>query len=135
MIGPGSDLRVLICTKPVDLGSGSTAWSPLIQNQLGFDPYAGGIAYVFRAKRKTDADSTLGSDRTCPCHKAARRHGWLLLAAGPCGTYRLTAAEFSVLFSGADWRRVRSKRRPLAPKVDLREHSLRIIFFLGAADA
>ncbi|BAV66907.1 IS66 family insertion sequence element accessory protein TnpB [Sphingobium cloacae] len=120
MIGPGSDLRVLICTKPVDFRLGIDGLVALIQNQLGFDPYAGGIAYVFRAKRK-DRCKILLWDQTglVLVTKRLEDTGGFCWPQVHDGTYRLTAAEFSVLFSGADWRRVRSKRRPLAPKVDL----------------
>lgn len=45
MIGPGSDVRVLICTKPVDFRLGIDGLVALIQNELGFDPYAAGIAH------------------------------------------------------------------------------------------
>lgn len=119
MIGPGSDVRVLICAKPIDIRLGIDGLVALIQNQLGFDLVAG-MADLFRAKRK-DRCKILIWDQTglVLVTKRLEDAGGFCLPQIHDGTYCLTAAEFSMLFSGADSRRLHSKRRPLAPRVDL----------------
>ncbi|WP_156103378.1 IS66 family insertion sequence element accessory protein TnpB [Sphingobium herbicidovorans] len=47
MIGPGGNVRGLICTEPVDFRLGIDGLVALIQNQLGFDPYAAAFWLIF----------------------------------------------------------------------------------------
>jgi len=51
MIGPGSDAKILIYTKPIDFRCGIDALVTKVQHELQQDPW-GGVAYVFRSRRK-----------------------------------------------------------------------------------
>jgi transposase len=41
MIGPGTDARVLIATRPVDFRKGPDSLAALIKAELGADPFTG----------------------------------------------------------------------------------------------
>jgi transposase len=49
MIGPGTDARVLMATRPVDFRKGPDPLAALIKVELGADRFTG-VVYVFRAK-------------------------------------------------------------------------------------
>lgn len=51
MIGPGSDAKVLIYTKPIDFRCGIDTLVAKVQHELSQDPWRG-VAYIFRSKRK-----------------------------------------------------------------------------------
>jgi transposase len=50
VISLGSDLRILIASKPVDFRKGINGLAALVSPALGANPYSGDI-YVFRSKR------------------------------------------------------------------------------------
>ena len=50
MIVPGSGLRVVVATRPVDFRKQHDGLAAIVANELGLDPYSG-IAVVFRPKR------------------------------------------------------------------------------------
>jgi transposase len=41
MIGPGSDARVLVCTRPVDFRRGVDGLIALVQHEFRQDPWSG----------------------------------------------------------------------------------------------
>ena len=47
---PGSQVRVMVATKPVDFRKGMDGLAALVKEQLRADPFSG-VVYVFRAKR------------------------------------------------------------------------------------
>ena len=50
MITAGTDLRVLVATRPVDFRKQADGLAAIVQAALGADPFCGAI-YVFRSKR------------------------------------------------------------------------------------
>ena len=50
MIGPGTDARVLVATRPVDFRKGASSLAAMVKAAYGADPFSG-VVYVFRAKR------------------------------------------------------------------------------------
>ena len=117
MIGPGSDAKVLICTRPIDFRCGIDTLVAKVQHELGQDPW-GGVVYVFRSKRK-DRLKILWFDGTgiwlmTKRAEDAQGFAWPQLADG---TFRVTAAQMAALVSGMDWRRQRAPRRVTPPKI------------------
>jgi len=50
MITVGTDLRVLVATRPVDFRKQADGLAAIVQAALGADPFCGTV-YVFRSKR------------------------------------------------------------------------------------
>ena len=50
MIVAGSELRVVVATRPVDFRKGHDALVALVEHELGLDPYSG-VVVVFRSRR------------------------------------------------------------------------------------
>lgn len=111
---PGSQVRVMMATKPVDFRKGMDGLAALVKEQLRADPFSG-VVYVFRAKR-ADRVKLVWWDGTGLCLLVKR------LEDGPFrwpriedGVMRLTPAQLQALLEGLDWRRVHAVRRPRAP--------------------
>jgi transposase len=116
VIGPGSDARVLVATRPVDFRKGADSLAALIKAEHGADPFSG-VVYVFRAKR-ADRVKLLWWDGTGLWLMAKRleqeRFRWPGIEDG---VIRLTAAQLAALLEGLDWRRVHYGRRAIAPHI------------------
>ena len=116
MIGPGTDARVMIATRPVDFRKGPDSLAALVAAQFGGDPFSG-VIYVFRAKR-TDRIKLIWWDGTGMCLMAKRlEQGGFRWPGIQDGVMRLTAAQLATLIEGLDWRRVHGERRPKAPQI------------------
>ena len=115
MILPGTELQVLVATKPVDFRKQADTLSAFVQEALAADPYSGAV-YVFRAKR-IDRVKLLWWDGTGICLLTKRLEGgafrWPPIEDG---VMRLTPAQLSALVEGLDWARVaaREVERPRA---------------------
>jgi transposase len=105
MIGPGTDARVMIATRPVDFRKGPDSLAALVAAEFGGDPFSG-VIYVFRAKR---------TDR-CLMVKRLEQGGFRWPGIQD-GVMRLTAAQLATLIEGLDWRRVHGGRRPKVPQI------------------
>ena len=116
MIGPGTDARVMIATRPVDFRKGPDSLAALVAAQFGGDPFSG-VIYVFRAKR-ADRIKLIWWDGTGLCLMAKRlEQGSFRWPSIQDGVMRLTAAQLATLIEGLDWRRVHGGRRPKAPQI------------------
>ncbi len=115
MILPGSGMRIVVATRPVDFRKQHDGLAAIVANDLGLDPYSG-LVVVFRCKR-ADRIKVLWWDGTglVLAHKRLEqsRFAWPTVRDG---TMRLSRAQFEALFEGLDWRRVWSRRvrKPLA---------------------
>ena len=109
MILPGGPMRVYVATRPVDFRKGHDGLSAVVQEALGLDPF-GGAVFVFRSKR-ADRIKILVWDGTGLVLISKRLEGgafaWPKVADG---VMRLSPAQFSALFEGLDWRRIRAER-------------------------
>lgn len=114
MIGPTGAVRVLVATKPVDFRKGAEGLAALVRESMRADPFDGAI-YVFRAKR-ADRIKLVYWDGTGVClfskRLEEREFRWPKIEDG---VIRLSAAQFSALLEGLDWRRVHAAREIAAP--------------------
>ena len=114
MIGPSGNVRVMVATRPVDFRKGAEGLAALVREAMQADPFDGAI-YVFRAKR-ADRIKLVYWDGTGVCLFAKRMEDrafrWPKIEDG---VIRLSAAEFSALLEGLDWRRVHAAREIAAP--------------------
>ena len=114
MIGPSGNVRVMVATRPVDFRKGAEGLAALVREAMLADPFDGAI-YVFRAKR-ADRIKLVYWDGTGVCLFAKRLEErafrWPKIEDG---VLRLSAAEFSALLEGLDWRRIHAAREIFAP--------------------
>jgi len=111
MIGPTGAVRVMVATKPVDFRKGAEGLAALVRETMQADPFDGAI-YVFRAKR-ADRIKLVFWDGTGVCLFAKRlEEGKFRWPKIEDGVMRLSAAQFSALLEGLDWKRVRAKETP-----------------------
>ena len=115
ILAPGSGVRVLVATKPVDFRKGLDGLAALVQEHLRLDPFSGTV-FVFRAKR-ADRVKLLVWDGTglVMIYKRLEdgKFRWPRIADG---VMRLSPAQLSALLEGIDWVRVHRRRvvRPTA---------------------
>ena len=114
MIGPTGAVRVMVATKPVDFRKGAEGLAALVREEMKADPFSGAV-YVFRARR-ADRVKLIFWDGTGVCLFAKRledgKFRWPNIRDG---VMRLSAAEFSALLEGLDWKRVHAARETPAP--------------------
>jgi transposase len=104
----------MVATKPVDFRKGADGLAALVREDMKADPFCGAV-YVFRAKR-TDRIKLIFWDGTGVCLFAKRlENGEFSWPKIQDGVIRLTAAEFSALLEGLDWRRVHQWRATRVP--------------------
>jgi transposase len=114
VIGPSGTVRVMIATRPVDFRKGAEGLAALVKAELGGDPFSGTV-YVFRAKR-TDRIKLIFWDGTGMCLVAKRlEDGEFRWPKMQDGVMHLTAAQFSALFEGLDWKRVHAREPARVP--------------------
>jgi len=114
MIGPTGAVRVMVATKPVDFRKGAEGLAALVRETMRADPFDGAI-YVFRAKR-ADRIKLVFWDGTGVCLFSKRlEDGEFRWPKIEDGVMRLSAAEFSALLEGLDWKRVHSTKETSAP--------------------
>jgi transposase len=119
VIGPSGAVKVMIATKPVDFRKGAEGLAALVKAEMGADPFSGTI-YVFRAKR-TDRIKLIFWDGSGVCLVAKRLedgefHWPRMQARMQDGAMHLTAAQFSALFEGLDWKRVHATGQARVPE-------------------
>jgi transposase len=114
VIGPSGNVRVMVATKPVDFRKGAEGLAALVREIIHADPFSGTI-YVFRAKR-ADRVKLVFWDGTGTVLVAKPLEGgefrWPRIQDG---VMRLSAAQFSALLEGLDWRRVHEPERTVLP--------------------
>lgn len=114
MIGPTGAVRVMVATRPVDFRKGAEGLAALVRETMKADPFSGAV-YVFRAKR-ADRVKLIYWDGSGVCLYAKRlESGAFRWPQIENGVIRLSAAQFSALIEGLDWRRVHETRETAAP--------------------
>ena len=104
----------MVATKPVDFRKGAEGLAAVVRERMRTDPFCG-VVYVFRAKR-ADRVKLIFWDGTGVVLVAKRlEDGKFRWPNVQDGVMRLSAAEFSALLEGLDWRRVHAARETPAP--------------------
>ena len=105
MILGGTEVQVLVATKPVDFRKQADGLAALVQASLQADPFCGAV-YVFRSKR-ADRVKLVWWDGTGICLLTKRLEGgqfrWPPIEDG---MMRLSSVQLSALLDGLDWSRV-----------------------------
>ena len=105
----------MVATRPVDFRKGAEGLAALVKAEIGGDPFSGTI-YVFRAKR-ADRIKLVFWDGSGVCLVSKRlEDGVFHWPRMQDGAMRLTAAQFSALFEGLDWKRVRAAPETRVPQ-------------------
>ena len=105
MMIPGTDIKVLVATKPVDFRRQMDGLAALVQQAHGADPYCGTI-YVFRSKR-ADRVKLLWWDGTGVCLLNKRlESGQFRWPPIEDGLLRLAPSQLATLLEGLDWGKV-----------------------------
>jgi transposase len=102
---PSHQIKIMICTKPVDFRKGHDGLSALVQSELDNDPFCGSL-FVFRSKR-ADRLKLIYWDGSGLVMSYKRLEDnafkWPTIKNG---LMALNHAQFEALFSGLDWRKV-----------------------------
>ena len=105
MIVPGSALRIVVATRPVDFRKGHDGLAALAANELGLDPHSG-VIIVFRPKRCDRIKILLWDGTGLVLAYKRLEQGRFAWPSVRDGVMRLSRAQFEALFEGLDWRRV-----------------------------
>jgi transposase len=114
MISVRPGLRILVTTTPVDFRRGMDSLAMLVTDTLRGDPFCGDF-FVFRSKR-SDRVKILAWDGTgLVLYSKRLETSRFIWPAIQDGMITLSAAQFSVLLDGLDWKKVapRVVDRPL----------------------
>ncbi len=102
MILPGTELQVLVATKPVDFRKQADTLAAIVEEVLAADLFCGAV-YVFRAKR-ADRVKLLWWDGTGICLLTKRMEGRVFRwPPVEDGVLRLTPAQLASLLEGLSW--------------------------------
>ncbi len=105
----------MVSTRPVDFRKGAEGLAALVNAEMGGDPFSGAI-YVFRAKR-ADRIKLVVWDGSGVCLFSKRledgKFDWPKMQDR---AMRLTAAQFSALFEGLDWKRIHAPLEVRVPE-------------------
>jgi transposase len=103
MITPPPNLRVWLAAGVTDMRKGFDGLAVLVQQQLGQDPFSGQL-FAFRGRRG-DLVKILSWDGQGLCLYAKRMEkGRFVWPQAKDGAVSLTAAQWSMLLEGIDWR-------------------------------
>ena len=105
MIVPGSALRIVVATRPVDFRKGHDGLAAVAANELGLDPHSG-VIIVFRPKRCDRIKILLWDGTGLVMVYKRLEQGRFAWPSVRDGVMRLSRAQFEALFEGLDWRRV-----------------------------
>ena len=105
MIAPGTGLRILVATQPVDFRRGMDSLAVLVSETLRDNPFSGSF-FVFRSKR-ADRIKILAWDGTglCLYSKRLENRGFTWPPIRD-GYITLSPSQLALLIDGSDWRRV-----------------------------
>ena len=110
MISVPAGVRVLLAAQPVVFRRGAHALAALAAEVLREDPFSGAVV-VFRAKRSDRVKILLWDPRGLVLVWKQMQEGGVVWPPVTDGVVRLSAAQFSALFDGLDWRRLGTPRR------------------------
>jgi len=110
MFLPEPDVRILLCTEPVDMRKSFDGLSALIANQLEENPLSGQL-FVFINRRKTQM-KILYFDRTGYCIWSKRlEQGQFKFRRSDTGKSSLDGATLKLLLEGIKVKKIRQYKR------------------------
>jgi len=110
VISVPAGVRILLAAQPVDFRRGAHARAALAAEVLREDPFSGAVL-VFRAKRSDRVKILLWDTSGLVLVWKQMQEGGFVWPPVTAGVVQLSAAEFSALFDGLDWRRLETPRR------------------------
>jgi len=115
MIFPAQQMRILVATQPVDFRKGHDGLMALVQSVLREDPFTGTV-FVFRAKRKDRLKLVFWDGSGLVMTYKRLEDTTFVWPSIRDGVMSLNRAQLDALFSGLDWRKVKSivSSRPAA---------------------
>jgi len=99
MISPG--VRIWVAAGVTDMRRGFGGLAAMVQQQLGQDPFSGGIVPLPGSARPSFEDPGLGRPSPGAECQARRKFVW---PQAKQGAVSLTPAQLSMLIEGIDWR-------------------------------
>lgn len=108
MIALRAELKVVVCSQPVDFRCGINSLSALVAEALQTSPYCGDV-FIFRSKRK-DRLKLLAWDGSgmVLVSKWLEAEGGFTWPAVTAGKIEISPEQMAVLVAGLDWTRVTS---------------------------
>ncbi len=102
-------VRVFLATAPCDMRRSFDGLAALVQEQLGEDPFAGGL-FIFR-NRRGDRVKALYWDGQGYCLFYKRMERGTFVFPGPqAGKVSISAQQLAWLLEGLDWQRLPARR-------------------------
>jgi transposase len=105
VIAPGSGVRILIATQPIDFRKGGDGLAAVAQHVLGEDPFSGTVI-VFRARRGDRVKLLVWDGTGLVLIWKRLERGIFRWPAVTDEVIRLSAAQLAILLEGLDWSRL-----------------------------
>lgn len=102
MIGPGSDRRIMVATKPIDFRAGINSLTALVATALQGDPYLGDV-WIFRSKRLDRLKILVWDGSGMLLATKWLESGVFKWPAISEGTIVLGAVQMALLLEGLEW--------------------------------
>ncbi|WP_429500707.1 IS66 family insertion sequence element accessory protein TnpB (plasmid) [Robbsia andropogonis] len=103
MIAPPNGTRVWLAAGITDMRRGMDGLAAIVQSTLGRDPFSGHI-FLFRGRRGDLIKVLWWSDDGMNLYAKRLERGRFVWPQAQSGTVYLSAAQFSMLLEGIDWR-------------------------------
>jgi transposase len=113
MIALRAELKVVVCSQPIDFRRGINGLSALVAEALAEDPYCGNV-FIFRSKRKDRLKLLAWDGSGMVLVSKWLESGGFTWPPITAGKVEISPEQMAVFVAGLDWTRVACKavRRP-----------------------